>query len=362
MSKETMTWLNNNTLIGMTAKRGKAWHYRKDEQGSEPNHYEGFVPVAEVERRLFNWDAKSAPLRFDIPGTMDDFTSIDDDGNLVRSVTDETRQVIYHGGTGEPFGVFKQGYVIHQYADRLLKGLAEIVTPDGLAISTDSLGIGSAGLLRGGAQAWVQIERPDNVKTPEGVEFRSNLLACTSHDGSLATQYSKVNTIVVCDNTMEWALGEARNTGNRIKIMHTKYSHLRIQEAREALKIIVESADKFAADIAELCRIPVSGRQFEAFVGEWAPLPEKEGAARTRVKEKREKVTDMYRNDNRVAPWAGTAFGVLQLVNTYNHHYASFKSGKTSRAERNMANAISGKTSEQDQATLKVLDLVLASA
>ena len=31
MSKETSNWLNNNVLVGMTDKRGNAWHYKASE-------------------------------------------------------------------------------------------------------------------------------------------------------------------------------------------------------------------------------------------------------------------------------------------------------------------------------------------
>ena len=39
MSRETLQHLNTNTLIGNTAHRGTAWHYRAEEQGEESNHY-----------------------------------------------------------------------------------------------------------------------------------------------------------------------------------------------------------------------------------------------------------------------------------------------------------------------------------
>ena len=55
MSRETLTHLNTQTLIGYTSKRGQAWHYRADYQGAEPNHYEHAIPVADVRRRLFCW-------------------------------------------------------------------------------------------------------------------------------------------------------------------------------------------------------------------------------------------------------------------------------------------------------------------
>ena len=60
MSRETLTHLNTQTLIGYTSKRGQAWHYRAEHQGSEPNHYEHAVPVADVRRRLFHWSPVEA--------------------------------------------------------------------------------------------------------------------------------------------------------------------------------------------------------------------------------------------------------------------------------------------------------------
>ena len=63
MSRETLTHLNTQTLIGYTSKRGQAWHYRVEHQGSEPNHYESAVPVADVRRRLFCWSPVEADLQ-----------------------------------------------------------------------------------------------------------------------------------------------------------------------------------------------------------------------------------------------------------------------------------------------------------
>ncbi|MGW4240958.1 DUF932 domain-containing protein [Nocardia sp. NPDC004722] len=361
MSRETMEWLNTNILIGMTEKRGTAWHYKATMQGEEPNHYPGFIPVDHIIRRLFNFEAKSGVSAFAAPSTIDgEWNWIGPDGQPYSiHLTQTGRQTIYHSETKYDFGVFKAGYEPHQYQEWLLEKVAQLITADGLAVSTDSLGVTSAGLLRESAQAWVQIERPDTVKTPEGVDFRPNLLAWTSHDGSLATQYSATHTLVVCDNTRFAAEAEARASGLRTKIKHSKNSKLKVTEARDALKLIVESADDFAAEIRELCQIPVSTSQFNNFLGEWAPMPEKEGAGKTRVVNKREKLTELYRHDNRVEPWAGTAFGVLQAVNTYNHHFASIGNSKVTRADRNMANAIEGDTAKKDAIAHKDLMRVL---
>ena len=76
MSKETMEWLNSNILVGFTAERGNAWHYRADLQGSEPNHYEGAIPTDDILRRLFAWSAVSAPVFVRVPATLTDATGL----------------------------------------------------------------------------------------------------------------------------------------------------------------------------------------------------------------------------------------------------------------------------------------------
>ncbi len=39
MSRESLNWLNTNTLVGFTDKRGTAWHWRAEQHGEQSNHY-----------------------------------------------------------------------------------------------------------------------------------------------------------------------------------------------------------------------------------------------------------------------------------------------------------------------------------
>src|SRR3990170_534732 len=224
MSQETMEWLNTQTLIGFTEKRGNAWHYQASLQGDEPNHYEGPVPVEDVERRLFNFKVEKAQI----------FVQ-NEDGTYVQ-VSD--RNAIRADDNGDVLGVFMSGYEPHQYGEWLVKNVATILD--------DELGIGSAGLLKNRGQAWVSVEVPENITTPEGVEFRPNLVAATSFDGSLATTYARTVTAVVCDNTLQTGLSEG---GQKFRLRHTKYSGLKITDAREALAIVYGIADDFSAEV-----------------------------------------------------------------------------------------------------------------
>jgi phage/plasmid-like protein (TIGR03299 family) len=238
---------------------------------------------------------------------------------------------------------------VHQFREWLLDTVGSILD--------DELAVGSAGLLRGGAVAWVSVEVPETITTPEGVDFRPNLLACTSHDGSLATTFQRVVTNVVCDNTMSAALTEA---GQRIRVRHSRHSRLRLAEARQALAVVHTIADEFAAQVAELTATTVTPRQWAAFLDAHAPLPDPAGSSRSRTlaEAKRDVLGRLWDHDSRVAPWRGTAWGVVQAVNTYVHHEQTVRGAE--RAERNMLRAVDGGVDVLDRRTLGTLQRVLA--
>ena len=343
MSVETMEWLNQNILVGFEDKRGKAWHYKASAQGAEPNHYAGAVPIEDIMRRIFNFQLVEGQITA---------TAMGPDGVIVTH--DPDRKAIMHSGTGDILGVFKGGYQIHQYEEWLLNQVADLLD--------DTLQIGSAGILARGGVAWVSVEVPDNIVTPSGIAFRPHLLAATSADGSLSTTYQRVVTNVVCDNTMSAALGEK---GQRIKVRHSKYSHLKLADAREALAIVHSIGDDFAAQVEQLTNIDVSSLAFDRFLDALVPTADAKGTAKTGrgltlAQNKQAKLRDMYENDNRVAPWAGTAWGVVQLVNTFEHHASTVK-GAT-RADRNQLRAVKGETAKNDGETLGILTEVLAAA
>lgn len=334
MSAETSEWLNQNTLIGFTEKRGQAWHYRASDQGTKPNHYGGAIPIEDVRRRLFDWRAESHEL----------FVQAEEHG-LVQV---PNRQAITTSDSGDVLGIFADGYQIHQYQDWLLNNVAALL--DG------GLSIGSAGLLKYRAQAWVSVEVPDNIQTPEGVEFRPHLLACTSHDGSLATTYKRTITNVVCDNTMGAAL---REKGQAVKVRHSKYSTMRVLDARNALDLVQVLADDFAAEVTRLCRIDVSDKQWRKFLDVIVPKRGDSARARAIMDTKRSALRKLWETDERVSPWKNTAWGALQAVNTFEHHHAVVRG--MSRAERNFSRALSGRTEALDESTLESLSTLLAA-
>jgi len=354
MSRESLTWLNTNTLIGFTAKRGTAWHWRAEEQGDASNHYVGAIPLVDVQDRLFYWTAESRQLAVEVPADPATMTHLSDDGTQVRWVPVADRQAICRSDdiSGAVMGIFGPGYVRHQYREWLLTTVADLLD--------DDLAISSAGLLRGGAIAWIEVSMPDTITTPETVAFRPNLLATTSFDGSIATTYKRTVTDTVCDNTRELALSEA---GQELKIKHSRYSGLQLAPARQALAMVHTLADDFAAEVAQLCATPVTSHQWGRFLDVQVPRTDTRtgaaltGRALTLAENKRAALDVLYRRDPRVAPWAGTAHGVLQAVNTYDTHKGVVRG---SRAERNGLKTITGDFGRLDRNTWRALQGVLA--
>jgi len=326
-----------------------AWHWRSEEQGDRSNHYPGAIPVPDVQDRLFGWTAESRRLAVEVEADRASMTHLSKDGQPRRWAVVADRQAICRSDDHTVMGIFGPGYTRHQYREWLL-------TTD---LLDDDLAISSAGLLRGGAIAWVEVSMPDTITTPEGVAFRPNLLATTSFDGSIATTYKRTVTDTVCDNTRELALSEV---GQEVKVKHSRNSHAQLGPARQALAMVHTLAADFAQEVARLCQVEVTHSQWQAFLEAHIPRVRPTtgrpltGRSQTMADTKRDSLTTLYRADPRVSPWAGTAHGVLQAVNTYEHHEGIVRG---ERAERNGLKTITGDFGRLDRSTWKTLTSIL---
>lgn len=362
MSAETAEWLRDNILVGFTNSRGGAWWNSRGffsmdgeeldmsvDSNGEPNHYTGAIPIADVRRRIFNWQAEKRQLFILSNGGPDD----------PEYLTVPDRVAIVRNDNGYTMGIFKNGYEIHQYDEWIMSTIATILD--------DDLAIGSVGLLQGGAIGWVSVEVPENIVTPEGIEFRPNLLGVTSMNGTMATMFKRCVTNVVCDNTLRAAQGES---GQQIKVKHTKNSGFRIQNARDALAVVHSTAEDFAAEVAALSAVKVNSRAFSNFLDLWSPIPEGEDAnkrAITLSENRRETLTELWSNDPRVSPWRGTAWGIVQAVNTFDQHFSSVHTGGNDAAnvkqqmrwQRSILGAVNG---DLDKRTDDVTAMALAVA
>ncbi len=338
MSNETARTLNTEVLVGFAALRGNAWHYAAAMQGDEPNHYDGAIPIADVRRRLLSWEVQEIQAAGVLP-----------DGTVIL---DPSRKSFIRSDTHAFLDTMKSSRKLHGYAEWLVDTGAAL-----------DLSVGSAGMLRGGAQMWVSWETPENLTTPEGVEYRPNIVTATSCDGSLASIVRDTITRVVCDNTLAAGMSEDEG-GMLIRTRHTKFST--IDNHLSGFDRLAVSSDAFAAEVKALCETEVSDAQWSAFVQLHFPEPVNDSKRGQTVMEKnRENLTGLYKGDPRVAPYTGTAFGVMQAVNTFDQHLRQMRNGNpetagVDRKGRNLASALSGKLDADTSAAAATLALVLA--
>lgn len=329
MSAETLQWLNENSLIGFTAERGKAWHHLE----GYDNHFEGAIPV---ERMM---DLMSYPLAEGVPTV----TVLGDDG--VTTFEAKGHKGIVRVDTGEVFKFFREGYRIHQPREWLVQNL-DTLTHGGLELAAGLL-------LKGGAVASVQAELTATREAAEGVKHRPYITAATSMDGSMATTYLVGTRLWVCDNTLTYALGE--RDALRHKVRHSSNSLGRMGDVRANLGLVVEEVgDVIDEEIRRLTSEYVAESRWNDFLKAYTEYePDKPGKAKTNAERKIGELNRMWNHDERVAPWKNSAWGVLAAVNTAEHHV--FGTDGPRREERNALRTVQGKWDAIDRNTLRVL-------
>lgn len=366
MSKETQQWLIDNIRVGYTGTDGPAWWARSGEYMTDGSHFEGPVPTEEVEKLLSVEfaEAQHHAVRVEYFHTA----GCGEAGKLYaecacpRSETtyvDKTRKDIITPDNGATLGVFKLGWQLHGYQKWTADQIAAILDQ-----SRGELGVKSVGLLRNRGVAFMQAQLTGSGLEVGGFPFAPYILAATSVDGTLSSTYATGVTAAVCDNTLAAAMAEALS---KLKVRHSKNSAGKLQNVRDKLGLVYQAADDFIAAATDLQSIEVTSKDFTAWLDEMAAVPAKDpksstgGVKYSNAVKLRDKYTDLWTYDAKVKPWAGTAFGILQLDNTLRTWHRSVSGADGGRMERNMLNMVKGITAQEDEAALSALARVLGT-
>lgn len=248
------------------------------------------------------------------------------------TVSDFKRVVNPRTGTriGAPVG---KGYTIHQPGAWLAENAEPLVT----ALAAEGLGVATVMSLGDGAKSALTLSLPDNLPTQAGMDIRPWTVLKTSHDQSLATATHNGHTLVVCDNTARMS-----EHGSLVgfKVKHTAKSADRKNEYGEAIRAFFGYATAVISDIDTLASVTVTDAEFERIIAKWVGEPGDTKQGQTKAQNATDRLVSLWRHDLRVAPWRGTALGVVQATNTYTTHYATVRG--MHRAERQAEALIKG--------------------
>jgi len=161
------------------------------------------------------------------------------------------------------------------------------------------------------------------------------LLVHTSHDGSVAVQASITPVRVVCQNTLNLALGSVKQS---FKLRHTQSIDGKIQVAREALNLTFNYMDKFEEEAQSLFNTKVDDKKFFDIITAIYPKPDKDAtkAQLTKWDNKIVLLNSLYHESPTNENIKGTAWGVL---NALTERLDYFKQERKNNLENRLASA-----------------------
>ena len=128
----------------------------------------------------------------------------------------------------------------------------------------------TAGSLQGGKKVWMLAKLPEKYIIA-GDEVTPYLVFFNSHDGSSGVKVAMTPVRVVCQNTLNLALGTAKRIWTA---RHTENVLLRVQDARETLQLANSYMGELGKGIHELTTIKLSDRKVQEFINEFFPVTE----------------------------------------------------------------------------------------
>jgi len=283
--------------------------------GAEPWHGLGnkLAPNQPIElwaeRAGMNWRIEEAEVRFVAAGNR----------NLGSIHAFPEQKVLYRSDTKAPLSVVSARYQVVQPSE-ILEFYRDLTEVGGFQLET-------AGVLKEGRKLWALARTGQSATLKGKDEVNGYLLLATACDGTLATTAQFTSVRVVCNNTLQIALGDSASA---VKVPHR--SQFDAQAVKRQLGIAISSWDAFMARTKALAERRVSDSAAEAFLRRVLTYSTPNVADRDAlaVNERAIKaVGQLYAGRGKGADLAsasGTAWGLLNACTEYVDHHRRARS------------------------------------
>ena len=196
----------------------------------------------------------------------------------------------------------------------------------------------TAGSLNGGRTVWLLVQLPDIKVLGDAVE--SYLLFSNSHDGSSPVKCNITNIRVVCQNTLNLAIRNARRSWT---FTHVGDIKKKIEEARQTLALATDYNKKFIPHAEEMAKKKISAQDAENILKALFPIDD-DCIGKVRLEHLamlHENFRHCYNADDN-ANFKGTAWGMLNAFSDMIYHGgASFRKG-ADYSDRRLLTVING--------------------
>jgi phage/plasmid-like protein (TIGR03299 family) len=297
----------NGNEVAFALRGAPAWHnlanriFSKDEEVT--------TQLMLDEAKLSNWNVRLSPLTEHISESWNDVSQ----AQLVLRTNPFNQETDVLATVGKRYNVI-QNEELFAFADAIHD-------------ADPTCRWESAGSLRKGKVVFGTVEIPRTmVLDPQGAndETKLYLIVWTSHDGSVAVQAAVTPVRVVCQNTLNLAM---RNAKQSFKIRHTQTADGKIAVARETLGLTLGYFDEFEKQAQALFAQSITDAEFSKLIKTIYPKPADDASkvALTKWENKVVLLDDLYHNSPTNATIKGTKWGAL---NALTERLDYFRSGR----------------------------------
>lgn len=215
-------------------------------------------------------------------------------------------KVLFRSDTLSPLSVVSNRYKVVQPAE-VLEFYRDLVSAGGFELET-------AGVLKGGRKLWALAKTGQETMLRGDDRIKAYLLLATSCDGTLCTTAQFTSIRVVCNNTLQMAVGD---TGGAVKVPHS--TQFDPQAVKQSLGLGISRWESFVGSMRQLAERKVN--KFEAMnylvnvLGDQQlPLNEQPNAKAI------QQVFSLFNGDGKgseLPSASGTAWGLLNGVTEY---------------------------------------------
>jgi phage/plasmid-like protein (TIGR03299 family) len=258
-----------------------------------------------------DWDILRSPL-----------TYMADDENTYEVAE---KNMLYRSDTKAHLSVVSNRYQIVQPGE-VLEFFRDLVGASGFELET-------AGTLFDGKRLWAQASIGESAKILGMDQVDGYLLLSTSCDGVLPTSVRFISERVVCNNTLNVALGEKAKREIVVK-HHTSFDHAR---AKMDLGIAVDQFQKFIAQANQLADTKVDYLAATSFVAKLLARPGQLEADIVERNRTHKKIMELFAGAGKGSDLdsaKGTMWGLTNAVTEFVDHHSYGKS-----ASHQLANA-----------------------
>ena len=226
------------------------------------------------------------------------------------------QKVLYRSDTKRPLAVVSKRFQVVQ-PEEVLEFYRDLTEYSGFELET-------AGVLKEGRKFWALARTGQSTTLKGKDQVNGYLLLATACDGSLATTAQFTSVRVVCNNTLQIALGDNRGA---VKVPHR--SEFNADAVKQQLGITVAPWNRFVAKMKDLVACPVDPDSVDGLLRRVLVYPGQVGKAPVVNEQAVRSVRALYEGAGRGAQLAssrGTAWGLLNSVTEYVDHHRRARS------------------------------------